>query len=82
MWHRFQKFVLGYVATWIVYLGILFVLLDMLPNTKMEAVAIEKSMWKLFFMLTFTTIGIMIDFKKLAEAKFGKMTGLHYVALF
>ena len=48
----------------------------------MEAVAIEKSMWKLFFMLTFTTIGIMIDFKKLAEAKFGKMAGLHYVALF
>ncbi len=49
---------------------------------KMGAMPVEKGMRKLFFMLTFVSIGIMTDFKKLAEARFGRMIGVYFVALF
>ena len=82
VWHRFPKFVLGYFATWIVYLIILFFLPDLVENAKIGAVPVEKGMRKLFFMLTFTSIGIITNFKKLVEAKFGKMLGVYCIALF
>lgn len=82
VWHRFPKFVLGYFATWVVYLIILFVLPDLVENAKIGAVPVEKGMRKLFFMLTFTSIGIITNFKKLIEAKFGKMLGVYCIALF
>jgi len=49
---------------------------------KMGAMPVEKGMRKLFFMLTFVSIGIVTDFKKLAEARFGRMIGVYFVALF
>jgi uncharacterized membrane protein YadS len=49
---------------------------------KMGAVPVEKGMRKLFFMLTFISIGIITDFRKLAEARFGRMIGVYFVALF
>lgn len=82
VWHRFPKFVLGYFAAWIVYLGILFFLPDFVDNAKIGAVPVEKGMRKLFFMLTFISIGIITDFRKLAEARFGKMVGVYCIALF
>ena len=82
VWHRFPKFVIGYFITWFVYLGILFLLPDLVSNAKIGAMPVEKGMRKLFFMLTFASIGIITDFKKLAEAKFGKMLGVYCVALF
>ena len=82
VWHRFPKFVLGYFETWVVYLIILFFLPDLIPHAKIGAVPVEKGMRKLFFMLTFTSIGVITDFKKLAEANFGKMIGVYCIALF
>jgi hypothetical protein len=82
IWHRFPKFVLGYFVTWFVYLGILFLLPDLTELAKIGAVPVEKGMRKLFFMLTFVSIGVITDFKKLAESKFGRMVGVYFVALF
>jgi uncharacterized membrane protein YadS len=82
VWHRFPKFVLGYFFTWFVYLGVLFFFPDVVANAKIGAVPVEKGMRKLFFMLTFVSIGIITDFKKLAEARFGKMVVVYFVALF
>jgi hypothetical protein len=90
-WFRFPKFVLGYFAAWWVYLGIFFGPgqsgttpegLAVLKNAKVGAVAVEKGMRKLFFMLTFMSLGIITDFKKLAEAQFGKMVWVYFVSLF
>ena len=33
-------------------------------------------------MLTFMSIGVITDFKKLAESRFGRMVGVYFVALF
>jgi len=82
IWHRFPKFVLGYLFTWIVYLGVLFLLPDLADSAKVGAMPVEKGMRKLFFVLTFLSIGAITDFKKLAEAKFGKMVFVYLIALF
>jgi len=82
IWHRFPKFVLGYFLTWFVYLGILFLLPDLADAAKVGAVPVEKGMRQLSFMLTFVSIGVITDFGKLAESRFGKMVGVYFVALF
>lgn len=82
VWHRFPKFVLGYFFTWFVYLAILFLLPDLTDSAKVGADPVEKGMRKLFFMLTFVSIGVITDFKKLAEARFGRMIFVYFIALF
>jgi uncharacterized membrane protein YadS len=89
VWHRFPKFVLGYFAAWFIYLGIFFSAgagapegMDTLNAAASGAVPIEKGMRKLFFMLTFISLGIITDFKKLKEAQFGKMVWVYFVGLF
>jgi uncharacterized membrane protein YadS len=91
VWFRFPKFVLGYFAAWWIYLAIFFGPgqsgttpdgLAILKNAKVGAVAVEKGMRKLFFMLTFMSLGIITDFRKLAEAQFGKMVWVYFISLF
>jgi uncharacterized membrane protein YadS len=82
VWHRFPKFVLGYLFTWVVYLGILFLLPDLSDNAKIGAMPVEKGMRKLFFVLTFLSIGAITNFKKLVEARFGRMVFVYLIALF
>ncbi len=82
IWHRFPKFVLGYFCTWFAYLGILFLLPHVTDLAKIGAKPVEKGMRTLFFMLTFVSIGVITDFKKLAESRFGRMIGVYFVALF
>lgn len=82
VWHRFPKFVLGYFVTWFVYLGILFFLPDSTADARIGAAPVEKGMRNLFFMLTFLSLGIITNFRKLAEAKFGKMIFVYFIALF
>jgi len=82
VWHRFPKFVLGYFITWFAYLGVLFLTPDLTEPAKIGAVPVQKGMRTLFFMLTFVSIGIITDFKKLVEARFGRMVFVYFVALF
>jgi hypothetical protein len=56
--------------------------MELLKNAQAGAVPVEKGMRKLFFMLTFMSLGIITDFKKLKEAQFGKMVWVYFVALF
>lgn len=90
VWHRFPKFVLGYFAAWFIYLWIFFVpgnagaqeSMGLLKAAESGAVPVEKGLRKLFFMLTFLSLGVITDFKKLREAQFGKMVWVYFVALF
>lgn len=89
VWHRFPKFVLGYFAAWFIYLGFFFATgsgapesMTLLKAAKAGAVPVEKGFRKLFFMLTFLSLGVITDFSKLAEAKFGRMVWVYFVALF
>ncbi len=90
VWHRFPKFVIGYFFCWFFLLALYFgpgqsgavEAMPFLKSVKAGAVPIEKGMRKLFFMLTFLSLGIITDFKKLKEAQFGKMVWVYFVALF
>ena len=89
VWFRFPKFVLGYFAAWFIYLAVFFSAgsgapegMDTLNSAQAGAIPVETGMRKLFFMLTFMSLGIITDFKKLKEAQFGKMVWVYFVGLF
>jgi uncharacterized membrane protein YadS len=81
IWHRFPKFVIGYIVAWFLYLALLFYNPDSEAAVKVGAYPLEKGLRTLFFMLTFVSIGVVTDFKKLAEARFGKMVFVYLIAL-
>ena len=73
IWFRFPKFVLGYFIAWFLVMGL--GLGNIIPFEGLEfgMKPIEGSLRKLFFMLTFTSIGIVTDFRELAREGLGKL---------
>lgn len=65
IWFRFPKFVLGYLLTWFVYLGISVFGPALVEAAKIGADPVHGPMRKLMFMLTFVSIGVITDFSKL-----------------
>lgn len=65
IWFRFPKFVLGYLLTWFVYLGIAVFATDMIETASIGAETVQSPMRKMMFMLTFVSIGVVTDFSKL-----------------
>lgn len=74
IWFRFPKFVVGYFVAWFLVMGI--GLVELLPFKSLESALgpVEGSLRKFFFMLTFTSIGIVTDFRELAKEGLGKLT--------
>ncbi|MGD9160089.1 MAG: putative sulfate exporter family transporter [Desulfobacteraceae bacterium] len=74
IWFRFPKFVVGYFVAWFLVMGI--GLAELLPFKSLESALgpVEGSLRKFFFMLTFTSIGIVTDFRELAKEGLGKLT--------
>jgi uncharacterized membrane protein YadS len=81
IWFRFPKFVVGYFVAWFVVMGI--GLAKFLPFGALESALgpVEGSLRKFFFMLTFTSIGIVTDFRELAKEGLGKLTLAYAVVL-
>jgi uncharacterized membrane protein YadS len=82
IWERFPKFVIGYVVTFLV---ILFFALGAPAETagKIKAAMSEANVFRgIFFVMTFFTIGVMSNFKKLWEEGIGKLAAVYVVCLF
>ncbi len=82
IWERFPKFVIGYVVT---FLLILFLALAATPEItgKVKAAMGEANTFRgIFFVMTFFTIGVMSNFKKLWEEGIGKLAAVYVVCLF
>ena len=82
IWERFPKFILGYVAT---FLLILFLALAATPATagKIRSAMGEANVFRvIFFVMTFFTIGVMTNFRKLWEEGIGKLAAVYVVCLF
>jgi len=81
IWQRFPKFVLGYVATFVLVL-----LIGMIaPSTvaRVKAAMTEANVFRtLFFVLTFFAIGVLSNFRKLWEEGIGKLAGVYLLCLF
>ncbi len=82
IWQRFPKFVIGYVVTFAL---ILLIALGATPAlmAKVKAAMGEANTFRgIFFVLTFFTIGVMTDFRKLWEEGIGKLAAVYVLCLF
>jgi uncharacterized membrane protein YadS len=82
IWERFPKFIIGYVVTFLV---ILFFALGAPAETtgKIKAAMGEANVFRgIFFVMTFFTIGVMSNFRKLWEEGIGKLAAVYVVCLF
>jgi len=82
IWNRFPKFIIGYVVTFLV---ILFLALGATPAlmAKIKSAMGEANTFRgIFFVLTFFTIGVMSNFRKLWEEGVGKLAAVYVVCLF
>jgi uncharacterized membrane protein YadS len=73
IWFRFPKFVLGYFIAWFLVMGIGLADIISFEGLEFGMKPIEGSLRKLFFMLTFTCIGIVTDFRALAKEGLGRL---------
>jgi uncharacterized membrane protein YadS len=82
IWDRFPKFVIGYVLTFAI------ILLIALSASAPTVAAVKAAMGEantfrgIFFVLTFFTIGVMSDFRRLWEEGIGRLAAVYLLALF
>jgi len=82
IWQRFPKFILGYVLTFVV---ILVMAIGATPEmtTKIKSAMGEANTFRgIFFVLTFFTIGVMSDFRKLWAEGIGRLAAVYLLSLF
>ena len=82
IWERFPKFSVGYVLTFLVVLLLAY---GASPETagKIRAGMGEANTFRvIFFIMTFFTIGVMSNFRKLWEEGIGKLAAVYVVCLF
>jgi hypothetical protein len=82
IWQRFPKFVLGFLVTFAVGLTVALAapadLLARLPAANAEA----NTFRVIFFILTFFSIGVLSNFRKLWQDGFGKLAAVYVLSLF
>jgi len=81
IWERFPKFVIGYVITFLIILFIGMNSPGLIKNAK--AAMGEGNIFRvIFFVMTFFTIGVMSNFKKLWQEGIGKLAAVYLLCLF
>jgi uncharacterized membrane protein YadS len=82
IWDRFPKFVIGYVVTFLI---VLLVALAAAPAVvaQVKTSMLEANTFRgIFFVLTFFTIGVMSNFRKLWEEGIGRLAAVYLLTLF
>jgi uncharacterized membrane protein YadS len=81
IWERFPKFVIGYVVTFLIILGIGVGAPALLPKAK-TAMGEANVFRGIFFVMTFFSIGALSNFRKLWAEGLGKLAAVYVVCLF
>ena len=81
IWQRFPKFVLGYMATFAIVLAIGLLAPHLVAKAK-AAMAQANVFRGIFFVMTFFTIGVVSDFRKLWQEGIGKLALVYVLCLF
>lgn len=81
IWERFPKFVIGYVVTFALFLAVCLLAPDLASAAK-KATGEADVFRKLFFAMTFFSIGLISDFRKLWEEGIGKLAAVYIISLF
>jgi uncharacterized membrane protein YadS len=80
IWRRFPKFVLGYFLTFLLLLGL--ALTWGSPKVLKDATGESDIFRRIFFVITFFTIGLVSDFKKLWAEGIARLALVYVVCLF
>ncbi|MEW6386460.1 MAG: putative sulfate exporter family transporter [Thermodesulfobacteriota bacterium] len=81
IWERFPKFVIGYVITFLIMLLVCLGAPGVIKTAK--AATGEMNVFRvMFFVLTFFTIGVVSNFKKLWEEGIGRLAAVYVLCLF
>jgi len=81
IWQRFPKFVLGYVATFLIVLAIGITAPGLVPKAK-AAMGQANVFRSIFFLMTFFAIGVMSNFRRLWQEGFAKLAAVYVLCLF
>src|SRR6516225_2214674 len=82
IWQRFPKFILGFVLVFAVSLWLATGTTPEIAKA-LPAAAGEANVFRvIFFILTFFSIGVLSDFRKLCQDGFGKFAAVYVVSLF
>lgn len=82
IWMRFPKFIIGYVVTFFLILALALTATPEVMGKIKSAMGEANSFRGIFFVLTFFTIGVMSNFRKLWEEGIGKLAAVYVVCLF
>ena len=81
IWERFPKFVLGFVATFLIVFVI--ALASEAYQKPLSAAMNEANVFRqIFFLLTFFAIGLMSDLRKLWQEGIGRLAAVYVICLF
>ena len=81
IWQRFPKFILGYVATFFLVLAIGIAVPTLVPKVK-ASMAQANVFRSIFFVMTFFSIGVVSNFRKLWQEGIAKLTAVYVLCLF
>jgi len=81
IWQRFPKFILGYVATFLIVLAIGIAVPTLVPKVK-ASMAQANVFRSIFFVMTFFSIGVVSNFRKLWQQGIAKLTAVYVLCLF
>jgi uncharacterized membrane protein YadS len=81
IWQRFPKFILGYVATFLIVLGIGIAVPGLIPKVK-ASMAQANLFRSIFFLMTFFAIGVLSNFRKLWQEGIAKLAAVYVLCLF
>jgi uncharacterized membrane protein YadS len=82
IWERFPKFVLGFVITFIVGLYLALATPADIATKVPAAMGEANTLRVVFFILTFFSIGVLSNFKKLWQEGIGKLAAVYVLSLF
>jgi uncharacterized membrane protein YadS len=82
IWQRFPKFILGFVATFLIALALALGTQAGASGKLAAAIGEANVLRVIFFTLTFFSIGVMSNFRKLWEDGLGKLAAVYVVSLF
>jgi uncharacterized membrane protein YadS len=81
IWQRFPKFILGYVATFLIVLAIGIAAPGLIPKVK-ASMAQANLFRSIFFLMTFFAIGVLSNFRKLWQEGIAKLAAVYVLCLF
>jgi hypothetical protein len=82
IWERFPKFILGFVVTFLIGLYLALGTPSDLAAKVPAAIGEANTFRVIFFILTFFSIGVLSNFRKLWEDGIGKLAAVYVVSLF